>query len=149
MTDSLMSPFEKAQILLAEYTALRNEVLQQAQVETQLWFVGATVLVTVLVAIVGVILALKGDHIDGLGRIALAVLIAIFFIVWTVVIIILEGFVLRSRDHLAKRLTEIEEQINGLAGQELLLWERKKGVLAIGYKERWASLASKNKGYSG
>jgi hypothetical protein len=118
-----LTSFSKIQVLLAEYAALRAEVLSRSAQKFQV----QTLAGTALVAIVGL---------TGL-------LSAISLILLT---ILLTALGLRLLDQitrrLAARLREIETSVNGLAGETLLRWENESGVGPISYGERLKDILS-------
>jgi hypothetical protein len=113
---------EQTTILLAEYATLRAEIIQRSSSEYQIYTVSGTI----FVAIVGTSLAIhSASTCIGLTAILSAlVTVALRFIDY-------------STRQTAARLQELEQTINGLAGRELLVWESRHGLLAVGYGPRW------------
>jgi hypothetical protein len=114
MSDELLTERDKIQILLQEYNTLRSELVSGSNRSFQLLSVGSALFVLIVsrpldrrfwTAIVASIIALS------YGR----------FIT------------LRDIRRLAKRVRELEHEINRRAGEELLVWESRWGMAATGF----------------
>ena len=110
--DLLVGTKDKIQILLNEYSSLRNEVVQRTNNLYQIIGIGA------------VLLSLIFARSYGEARFWIAVAIG-------VVVITTCGFLIHHDvEKLARRLRALEKEINHRAGEELLIWETVWGGLA-------------------
>jgi hypothetical protein len=117
MTTQLEEPFkakDKVQILLAEYSGLRNEIMVRTNNVFQL--VAAAVLISLWII---------ARPVDVRFWIGLVLLVGICGIFW--------WFLHRDINKAAARLRQLEEQINRLAGEELMQWESRHGGAVTGY----------------
>jgi hypothetical protein len=122
-----VSDGEKIDILLAEYSTLRNEVLQRNSVLNQF-------LLVVLTGGVGLAtFSIQNGH-DKIGVLMLGFLPLIAFL----------GFKIIEFDTPAAsaRLKELEKALNGMAGSRLLTWETNRGLQTAGYRQRLRDLFS-------
>jgi hypothetical protein len=112
---------QEIQILLAEYNTLRAEIIQRGSWQIQMWSVAGTV----TVALLGFAVAY--------GAIWQSILLLLFAIG-----LFAGGILYNDQDirFIAARVRELELEINTLAGRELLVWEGRGGLAAIGYGER-------------
>lgn len=113
-TDTLSNK-EKVQILLHEYTTLRQEIIARTTHGFQLIAAGAVVLVW----------ALTKPEIDGRFWFGVAVAIS--------VILISSAMAFRDIGKAAERLRELENDINRRAGEQLLVWETYWGGAVTGF----------------
>jgi len=118
-----LTNFSKVQVLLAEYAALRAEVLSRSAQKFQVH----TLTGTAVIAIFGLTGLLKAISL-------------------TFLTLVLAAFGLRMLDlvtrRLAARLREIETAVNELAGETLLRWENESGVGPLSYSERLKDIVS-------
>jgi hypothetical protein len=115
-----MTDKEMADILLAEYSTLRDELLQRNTVLNQTFAIGS--------AVVAAALSLLSSPIWAVGLILILVLPAPL----TFFALMLQY----DTEQAARRLREIESAVNELAGKELLVWETRNGILSISYIDR-------------
>jgi hypothetical protein len=117
-----VSEGEKIRILLAEYAALRDEVLQRDTSLNQFLMIGGLILVLVvgMIAIFSLV---------WLGSALILLLFALMYLTFKFI----EHDVLMC----AARLRAIEKEINLRAGEELLVWEATSGLQEIGYSNRF------------
>ena len=105
----MLPPQTKIQVLLAEYSGLRNEIVQREGHAHQ------------AIAVIGVVFLwlVKRGAADRPFWTAFAVLLLFGALeAW---------FITRDMYNAAARVCEIEEQVNAMGGEELLVWERKWG----------------------
>lgn len=105
----------KIQVLLHEYATLRQEIITRTTHGFQLVAAGAVVLVWVMTR-----QELNVQFWFGAAIAILVVLIAIWFII-------------RDIGKAAKRIRELEKDINRRAGEELLVWETYWGGAVTGF----------------
>jgi len=131
MIDKSFSTPEKIQVLLAEYNALRAEVLERNLVLNQFLTISVAGGITIIT-----IIAIGGNPTAALG-----IAITLFVIIPPIILLI---FKILEFDTLAaaKRLRELENIINAIAQEELLVWETKNGIYSVGYKARFKAAAS-------
>ena len=120
MTSGLKTT-EQIQILLAEYSTLRAEIIQRITWKIQLMTAAAAG-----IAIVGSTL-LAGAIYTG---VFLLFLVVVFFC--TAIL-----FIRRETSEVVDAIVKLERSINEMAGQELLSWETQKGLSAMGHAARW------------
>ena len=108
-----MSEFEKIAILLHEYDTLRNEIL-----ERHASLVAFYVILTLMVSYA--ITLLWRDRANISGRILLVLVVAIF----AIVTLVFNADTVRA----AKRIRQIETEVNARAGEVLLRWETEWGA---------------------
>jgi hypothetical protein len=121
MNEAESQPFddrEKVRILLHEYTALRQEILQRTTHGFTIFAVGGTIFVW---AVSGPFNQLPWVLI-GLATIAVLIAARVTF---------------NAIEEAAMRVQDIERTINQLVGEELLIWELKKAPLVHGSKWIW------------
>lgn len=108
-------------VLMSEYTSLRAEILQRGSWAIQM----STVAGTMTVAIFG-FMFVSGAHVTGL------------FMLLCTALLLCVGLLYDYRDIRAVvvRLRIVEQMINQLAGQELLNWELRSGLLTVGHLQR-------------
>jgi hypothetical protein len=116
---------EKVQILLAEYSTLRTEILQRNSVLNQILTVGGAS----LLAIISFLFARQ-------ELIALFMGLALLFIVLPCLAIYAIGTVDFDTLAAAQRLREIESAINKMADERLLIWETDNGLYKVGLGRR-------------
>ena len=119
---------DKSQILIAEYNTLRAEILQRSSWQIQMWTVAGAQVVVIL----------------GFAIIYSHIYAGVIMLCITTLIV---GWSLLYNDQdmriIAHHVRALEVQINALADDELLSWERERGGLAaIGYGERLKRLFS-------
>ncbi len=124
-----IAPFEKIQILLAEYATLRDEVLQRDSSLNQFIVIGGATVVAI-VAAVGTMAAYKIS--------ALWLGVSFVGLLGTDALLVFVGFKMVEFDvlRIAERLLELESAINELAGEQLLAWETTRGIALQGYRYR-------------
>lgn len=110
----MLSEKDKIQILSQEYSTLRAEIVSRVNFPFQ------------MAALVGVLLTfILTRPVD--KRFWLAALIGVIGLIGV-------GFaVVRDIKRLARRVAELEAEINRRAGEELLVWESRWGALATGF----------------
>lgn len=113
---------EKVKILLHEYATLRNEILTRTTNSYQLIASGAAALITLL------IVQPWGVH----SMLALATVLSTF--------IYLFFLITRDISKAAKRLSELEQDINRRAGETLLVCESRWGGVVAGHWGRGTPL---------
>ena len=113
------------QILLSEYSSLRDEKIQRGSWQIQICTVGGTATVAIF----------------GFMFIYQAIYTGIFLLFLTVALVTV-GLSYNDQDVrvIATRVRFLEGRINELAGEELLAWETKSGILGRGYIERLRQL---------
>jgi hypothetical protein len=111
----------KVQILLAEHTALRAEVLQRDTGLNQFIMVGSLEFVAIIALVVAF-------HVLLLGAALLLILALSQYLVFKFI----EHDVLMC----ATRLSEIENEINARMGEQLMKWEATCGLRRVGYGDR-------------
>jgi hypothetical protein len=110
-----ISTEEKIKILLCEYATLRQEIIARTGHGFQLMSVGAVLLAWVLLT------QTRGSFF----WFGLAFAVA--------VVCVAAWFTLRDIKKAATRIQQLEKDINGRAGEELLVWETKWGGVATGF----------------
>lgn len=117
----------KIQVLLAEYAALRAEILSRSAAKFQI----STVAGTATVAIIAFSVA---NELIGVG---------VLLILTTAALVL---FGLKMLDLITRRvaaqLRRIETQVNELAGERLLRWENESGVGPLPYRRRLKDIFS-------
>ncbi|MES2442755.1 MAG: hypothetical protein V4574_07980 [Pseudomonadota bacterium] len=113
---------DRIQILLAEYSSLRQELLKIGTTLFQL----STLSGTALVAIIAISVNARSL---GLG-LGLTAIDAALYIVGI-------RFIDFDTQRATRRVCEVERTINEIAGEELLVWETAYGLRALGYRKRW------------
>jgi hypothetical protein len=112
----------KIDIALAEYKTLRNEVLQRNTLLNQY-------LVATYVTLIAAIALIK----DGFS--------VYWFVGAVIFALVLPFVVFRLLEYetltLASRLQSIENYVNDLAGEKILIWEHRAGLLSVGYLDRF------------
>jgi hypothetical protein len=116
--DDSIKEFQKVQILLHEYNTLRAEVLSRYTAQFQ----SSTVAVG---AFVGLMLAASNPNI-GFSWIIIILLVATG-VLFGAVLFWIDVDIAKA----ARRLREIETQVNSLASDTLLRWENKYGLGGI------------------
>lgn len=111
--------------LLVEYASLRDEVLQRATMIAQIWTVAATA----TVAIIGVALS---------GRFVVPILSLLPLVLFLLVVGI--RFVELDTRRIVDRLLDIERSVNAIVGVDVMIWETKYGMKAMGALPRWKSV---------
>jgi hypothetical protein len=117
MIESVKAQFseeERVKVLLHEYATLRNEILTRTTHLYQLIAVGTVLFVWIM----GQPLTARSWVVLGVG----VFLIAFFY-----------RLISRDIEKAARRLRELEEDINHRAGETLLVWERKWGGAVVGH----------------
>jgi hypothetical protein len=105
---------ERVKILLEEYSTLRNEILTRTTNLYQLIAIGAVLFVWIV-----------GQPMNVRFWITLVVeLVVLSFCYW---------LISRDIDKAAKRLRELEKDVNRRAGETLLVWETRWGGAVTGY----------------
>lgn len=120
MSDSRISQHDELTILLAEYTSLRDELLQRNTVLNQTYAMAA--------AIVAGIFTLLASPLWVVGVILTIVLplpVALFTLMLRY-----------DTDDAAARVREIEAMVNEIAGKQLLVWETRHGLSSVSYWDR-------------
>ena len=115
------SPKEKIEILFKEYDTLRAEIIGRTA--------GGYQLIAILAIIFAAILGWRSPHgPDQMFWVAIGVLVgsAIVFGWWAH----------RDINMIARRISDIELQINEFSGQTLLIWETQLGGMAGGWALR-------------
>ena len=109
-----LSNKEKIDVLLHEYTTLRNEILNNQNHLFQLFAICGAVFIWIMV-----------HPLDRRFWLAVAVAVpALCYGLWVI---------RRDVDKAAKRIRQLEKAINALAGDELLVWETHWGGAVTGY----------------
>ena len=121
-TSSDVGTKEKLQVLLAEYSSLRAEILQRNTVMNQF----LTTSITASVAIVGLTILHQSVIV---GLLIGCLLVLVIFFVATVI-----SFDTRKA---AQHVQKLETRINALAGDKLLEWETENGILRVGVSARF------------
>jgi hypothetical protein len=113
---------DKIQILLAEYTSLRDEVMQRDSSLNQFLIYGAIS----IVAIIGFMIQYPSATAASVTLLLLDGALVFF------------GFKMIEFDvlRIATRLLEIEKLVNERAGEQLLVWESTHGIARQGYRYR-------------
>jgi hypothetical protein len=122
-----LTPKDKIQILVAEYATLRSEIIQRSTWQVQMAAIGGAAAAVVLSVIA------RGEAVY-LGVFLLFFIITSLAISWL--------FNERETREVIEGVKTLERKINRLAGQELLLWETRKGIPAVSYTKRWARFLS-------
>jgi len=109
---------EKVKILLQEYASLRSEILTRINNMYQLIAISAALVIWITRQSMSV-----GFSVAFVAGVVAAVIVVAFFF-WTI-----------SRDiaKAARRLRELEKDINCRAGETLLVWETQWGGAVVGY----------------
>jgi hypothetical protein len=118
MTSNLES--DKLRVLLCEYGALRDEVLQRDTSLNQF-----LILAGIATVAVG---ALMLNYSVSLGIVLLGLVAALIFFAFKMI----EHDVLEA----ASRLLELEDEINRRVGERLMNWESTHGLHKVGYRNR-------------
>ena len=134
---SALAAKDQIEILLREYDTLRAEIIARTTAGSQLVAVAA-ILFTALLTVMATRSAPSGtserswlsSHAGGAFWSCLSVLVA-FVCVFT-------WLAHREINIIAERLQRIEQQVNGLAGTDLLEWETKWGAKSTGWFPRHA-----------
>lgn len=121
--ENAISKDTKIEVLLAEWESLRTEAMQRDTSLNQVLLYGGGA----IVAIAGY-LATTTTFFLGLVLLLLGICLVFF------------AFKMVEYDvrHLSARLRDVEAQVNGLAGEDLLKWETTRGLLTEGYASRFA-----------
>lgn len=118
MTD--FPAIEKVRVLLAEYSALRSEIVSRMNHGYQL--------LVVATAAMAFFAAMYKDYRDA------PLLLLLFIAVLLIVVYVLAcWFILRDIYKLANRVREIEIDVNDRCGEDLLLWENLSGGAKTGF----------------
>jgi hypothetical protein len=128
MTETSDKPFssqEKVQILLQEYNTLRQEIIQRTNQGFQIYGVGAVFFVLLM------------------GRSSYDQKFWIMLCIALIALLIASKISISGIGKAAKRLWELENAINGLAGEDLLVWEGQRGGFANGPWWFWGSARPK------
>jgi hypothetical protein len=99
---------QKIQVLFKEYEALRSSILGRTNNGYQLWGIGA--------ALLTFLMSRPADF-------RFWLLISLFVVIFS----LFSFITVLEIEKAAKRLREVEANINGLAGDELLQWETRRG----------------------
>lgn len=119
----VFSEEEKVKILLQEYASLRSEILARTTHMYQLRAAGTVLFVWIMGQPVSVRF--------WIALVAAGIVVSFFF--W---------LISRDIDKAARRLRELEKDINCRAGETLLVWETRWGGAVVGYWGRGSPLPS-------
>jgi ABC-type transport system involved in Fe-S cluster assembly fused permease/ATPase subunit len=114
--DDSIKEFQKIQILLAEYSTLRTEVLSRYNAQFQ----SSAVLVTVFIGLTVL------TSTNGLKPVLIALMI-VTALIFIAVLIWIDVDIAKA----ARRLRAIEADVNQRAGERLLVWETDTGLGGI------------------
>jgi membrane protein implicated in regulation of membrane protease activity len=115
-----MTETDQITVLLAEYSSLRDELIELNTNQNQTFGTGA-------VLIAGALALIPGEW--WLAGIIFSGLVVIFLAFFS-------AMLRYNTDDAAARVRDIESAVNEIAGKQLLVWETTRGLNAVSYRDR-------------